>query len=91
LAIPLARDPVSQLVQEGWEYFAEMESEAEVAITIKTLKKTGALSGIDKHCAATVWEVIQSIKAGTATTGVTDADIKAPEWEVLTHPNPPTD
>ena len=91
LAIPLTRDPVSQLVQDGWDYFAELDSEAEVAVTMKTLKKTGALPGIDKHSPEAIWAVIQSIKAGTAATGVTDADIKGPEWEVLTDPNPPTD
>jgi hypothetical protein len=78
-------------VQDGWEYFTDLESEAEVAVTIKTLKKTGALPGIDKHSPKAVWDVIQSIKAGTAGTGVTAADIKGPEWEVLTDPNPPTD
>jgi hypothetical protein len=91
LAIPLARDPISQLVQDGWEYFTDLDSEAEVAVTVKTLKKTGALPGIDKHSPKAVWDVIQSIKAGTAGSGVTAADIKEPEWEVLTDPNPPTD
>jgi hypothetical protein len=43
-AIPLARDPISQLVQDGWEYFADLDSEAEVGIT---LKQTGALPGVD--------------------------------------------
>jgi hypothetical protein len=91
LAIPLARDPISQLVQDGWEYFADLDSEAEVAVTVRTLKKTGALPGIDKHSPKAVWDVIQSIKGGTAATGVADVDIKGPEWEVLTDPNPPTD
>jgi hypothetical protein len=91
LAIPLARDPITQLVQAGWGYFADLDSEAEVAVTIKTLKKTGALPGIDKHSPGAVWEVIQAIIAGAAGTGVTEADIKEPEWEVLTDPNPTTD
>ena len=59
-------------MQDGWDYFADLGSEAEVAITIKTLKKTGALPGIDKHSPKAIWDVIQSIKAGTAGTGVTD-------------------
>jgi hypothetical protein len=91
LAIPLARDPVSQLVQDGWDYFADLDSEAEVAVTVKTLKKTGALSGIDKHSAKAIWEIMQSTKAGMAGKAITAADIKDPEWEVLTDPNPPTD
>lgn len=91
LAIPLARDPVSQLVQDGWDYFADLDSEAEVAVAVKTLKKTGALSGIDKHSAKTIWDITQSIKAGTAGMVVTAADIKDPEWEVLTDPSPAAD
>ncbi len=91
LAIPLTQDPIAQLVQDGWDYFADLESESEVATTIKTLKKTGALSGIEKYTAAVVWQVVQSIKNGSAATSVTDADIKGPEWDVLTDSNPPAD
>jgi len=91
LAIPLARDPITQLVQDGWDYFMDLTSEAEVSVTVKTLKKTGALPGIDKHSAKAIWEIVQSIKMGNTVTGVSDADIKEPEWEVLTDPNPPTD
>lgn len=91
LAIPLARDPVFQLVQDGWDYFADLDSETEVAITVKTLKKTGALPGIGKHSPKEIWDIIQLIKSGAAASGVTGADIKGPEWEVLTDPNPPTD
>lgn len=90
LAIPLARDPITQLVQDGWDYFSDLDSEAEVAITIKTLKKTGALPGIDKHTPKAIWDVIEAIKSGKAAT-VSGADIKGPEWDVLTDPNPPTD
>lgn len=91
LAIPLARDPISQLVRDGWDYFEDLDSEAEVAVTVKTLKKTGALPGIDKHTPKAIWEVIQQLKSGGADAGVTTADIKGPEWEVLIDPNPPTD
>ncbi len=91
LAIPLARDPISQLVQDGWDYFADLESEAEVAITVKTLKRTGALPGIDKHTSNAIWAVIQQVQGGDVDVGVTEADIKGPEWDVLTDPNPPTD
>jgi Domain of unknown function (DUF1998) len=91
LAIPLTRDPIAQLVQDGWDYFVDLSSEAEVAVTIKTLKRTGNLAGIDKHTPKAVWDVVQSIKNGTVASAVTEADIKGPEWDVLTDPNPPTD
>src|SRR5690606_23478459 len=38
LAIPQTKDPLSQLIQDGWEFFEELESEAEVSVTVKTLR-----------------------------------------------------
>lgn len=91
LAIPLTRDPISQLVRDGWDYFEDVGSETEVALVVKTLKKTGALPGIDKHSPAAIWSAIESARSGGGDTHVSEADIKGPEWEVLTDPNPPTD
>jgi len=91
LAIPLYRDPIAQLVRDGWVYFEDSESVQEVAITVKTLKKTGALPGIDKHTPEAIWAVVQDLKSGKKQEIVTESDIKGPEWEVLTDPNPPTD
>lgn len=91
LAIPLASDPVSQLVRDGWDYFEDVGSEAEITVVVKTLKKAGALPGIDKHSFAAIWAAIEAARAGEAPTYVSEADIKGPEWEVLTDPNPPTD
>lgn len=90
LAIPLTANPIIQLVQDGWDYFADAESEAEIAATIKTLKKAALLPGIEKHAAADVWTVVQAIKSG-ASQAVGGEDIKGPEWDVLTNPNPPSD
>lgn len=90
LAIPLARDPVTQLVQDGWDYFADLESEAAVAITVTTLKKAGALPGIDKHAPKAIWAAIQAKGSGKEE-GIGGTDIKGPEWEALTDPEPPTD
>jgi hypothetical protein len=91
LAIPMGRDPISQLVRDGWEYFADLDGEAEVAVTVKTLRKTGALPGIEKHDPAAIWSVVQAMKGGETVSAVSEADIKGPEWEVLIQPNPPTD
>ena len=91
LAIPLTRDPIAQLVRDGWSYFEDVGSEAEVGFVIRTLKKTGALPGIDKHSTAAIWAVINAIRSGETQTQVSEADIKGPEWEVLTGLSPPTD
>ncbi len=92
LAIPVAETQVSQLVLDGWEFFAEAESEVELKIIIKTLTKSGALPGIEKYEASELWPVIVARKERQANdTVVSEGDLKGPEWDVLTSPNPPTD
>jgi len=91
LAIPLTRDPITQLVRDGWSYFEDVGSEVEIGFVVKTLKKTGALPGIDKHSTAAIWAAIEAIRSGETQAQVSDANIKGPEWEVLTDLSPPTD
>lgn len=91
LAIPQAADPLSQLIREGWEYFEDLDSEAAVAVAVKMLKKTGALPGIDKYEAPAIWTAVQAHQAGGGEEAVSEADIKGPEWDVLTSANPPVD
>lgn len=90
LAIPLTRDPIAQLVKDGWDYFEDLQSVAEATVTVKTLKKTGALSGIDKYSPEAIWAAIETFRKGDGDSCL-NADIKGPEWEVLIDPNPPTD
>lgn len=91
LAIPQTKDPIDQLIQDGWQFFEDLESEAEVALTVKTLKKTGALPGIDKYSAVAIWRAVESHRSGGGQSVVLDSDIKGPEWDVLIEPEPPTD
>jgi len=91
LAIPQTQDPITQLIQDGWEFFEDLTSEAEVALTVKTLKKTGALPGIDKHATSAIWSALEAHRNGGGEDVVGEADIKGPEWDVLTEANPPTD
>ena len=91
LAIPLSRDPVCQLVHDGWNYFYDTDSEAEVAFVVKTLKKTGTLPGIDKYPHTAIWDAIKAVHAGKTQADSAGADIKGPEWKVLTDPGSPRD
>ncbi|MBF1236199.1 MAG: sulfate ABC transporter substrate-binding protein, partial [Lautropia mirabilis] len=91
LAIPQAKDPLGQLIQDGWEFFDDLDSEAAVAVAVKMLKKTGALPGIDKYPASDIWAAIEAHCNGGNQETVGEADIKGPEWEVLTAANPPAD
>jgi len=91
LAIPLADDPITQLVIDDWDSFEDLESVEEVATTIKILKKKGLLPGIEKYTPEEIWKVIEKKKSGKLEDIVSEEDIKGPEWTVLTNPNPPTD
>ena len=91
LAIPMFREPINQLVQDGWTNFEDAESEEEVKIIVRTLTKNANLPGIEKYEAADIWAAVQKIKNTDITQEITENDIKAPEWEVLTDPKPPTD
>jgi hypothetical protein len=91
LAIPQTKSPLSQFILDGWEFFEDLISDAEVATTVKTLKKTGALPGIDKYSQAAIWTAIGVHRSSSGQELAGEADIKGPEWNVLTEANPPTD
>ena len=91
LAIPQAKDPLGQLIQDGWAIFQGVTAEALVPIVVQTLKATGGLPGIEKHSASDIWVAIEAHRNGGGQVVVGEADIKGPEWEVLTAANPPAD
>lgn len=92
LAIPLGSDPVAQLVEENWDVFGDVESLEELRITIRTLVKRNAVPGIDKHSPEAIWSEIESRRRGDSESDlVTDVDMKVPEWQVFTAPEPPLD
>ena len=91
LAIPLTRDPIIQLVQDGWDNFVDVESLIEVKAILKVLVKNAILPGIDQYSPEEVWNIVEAIQKGEINDTVTQDDIKSPEWDVFIDPNPPTD
>ena len=91
LAIPLADDPISQLVMDDWESFEDLESVDEVKVVVRQLIKKGMLPGIEKYSPEEIWAVVEARRSGAFEETVTESDIKGPEWQVLTAPKPPTD
>lgn len=91
LAIPRAKDPLGQLIQDGWEFLGDLDSEATVSVVVKTLQKIGTLPGIDKYPASVIWSAIENHRHIAGREIVGETDIKGPEWEVLTAANPPVD
>jgi hypothetical protein len=90
LAIPVAGSSIAQLVADGWSNFVDLESSIEVKITKKTLEKNNILPGIERFSPDELWDAIEARRAGESV-DTKFADIKTPEWEILTHPSPPTD
>ena len=91
LAIPQTDDPISQLIQDGWDIWEDLDSEEQVLPMLKALKKTGALPGIDKYPSAEIWSAIVAHKTRDGSHSLSESDIKGPEWVALTAANPPTD
>jgi hypothetical protein len=92
LAIPHTGDSLTQLVTDGWEDFSDVDSEAELIGLLKGFKKRGVLPGIDRYASDEIWAAIQKKRLGRGEQeAASEVDVKVPEWNVLTHPNPPTD
>jgi len=92
LAIPHMGDSLSQIVEDGWEDFSDVESEAELRGLLKGFKKRGVLPGIERYEVEEIWKAIENKRHGEdGRQVVSEGDMKLPEWAVLTHPSPPTD
>ena len=89
LAIPQVGNPIAQLTADGWTFFEDVTSAAEVAFVVKNLKKTAQLPGIEQFNDEQIWSAIENHRNGGST--VEQSDLKGPEWDVLTAANPPTD
>lgn len=92
LAIPQPNvSPLHQIIIDFWEDFCEVEDVAELKGTIKTLSRRGEAQGIGEHDPVAVWSAIEAHRTGEVPVTIGESDIKGPEWDVLTQPNPPTD
>jgi hypothetical protein len=89
LAIPQTGSPLAQLIADGWTFFEDVSSAAEVAFVVRTLKKTAQLPGIEQFTDEQIWAALETHRNGGST--VEQSDLKGPEWDVLTAENPPTD
>lgn len=92
LAIPQANvSPLKQIIVDHWDDFADVEDAAELKGTLKALARRGEAQGIERYELDAIWSAIEAHRSGDETAIVMEADIKGPEWAVLTDPNPPSD
>ena len=92
LAIPMKGDLLTQIIADAWEQFNIVEERAELSLLIKQFKRDGAHPGIEKYSLDEIWDAIVKKRSGGDGRGeVKEIDVKRPEWDVLTSPNPPKD
>jgi len=92
LAIPQPNvSPLRQLIVDFWDDFFDVDDVLELKGTIKALIRRGEAQGIGDHDPQEVWSAIEAHRNGEVPEAVGESDIKGPEWDVLTQPNPPTD
>ena len=93
LAIPLRGNPIAQIVEDGWEYFQDLESLEATENVVRTLQRGNMIAGIGNYGYEEIWQEIQAKREGSSGDDetVSESDMKIPEWQVLTAENPPTE
>jgi hypothetical protein len=83
LSIPRHVDPLPQLVEDKWVTLQHVASPEVLA----AFRAVGNLRGFEEYDDTKVWQAIQAKRAGTVASTET-ADLKEPEWQVFSSPNP---
>jgi hypothetical protein len=82
LSIPSTSDKLGQLVELNWAELQECESAREVKLKRKLLK------GLATYSDEEIWEVVSKRKAGTGEEDGDATDLRDPEWQVFSNPDP---
>lgn len=88
LAIPTRGDKLAQLMADKRELFSDVGDQAELALALKVLGKSGMLGGLSEYQVSEIWGALQQLRTGGGEGGET-GDLKGPEWEAFTSANPP--
>lgn len=83
LSIPRHTDPLPQLVEDKWVILQHVASPEVLA----AFRAVGNLRGFEEFEDAKVWEVIQA-KRSDAIPASESSDLKEPEWQVFSSPDP---
>ena len=83
LSIPRHADRLPQLVEEKWVTLQHVTSTEVLA----AFRVVGNLRGFEEYDDATVWRAIENKRSG-AGSEVENADLKEPEWQVFSAPDP---
>jgi hypothetical protein len=88
LAIPTKGDKLAQLLADKSDLFSDVENQAELGLALKVLGKSGMLGGLAEYKVDEIWTALQALRGGGG--GEEEPpDLKKPEWDAFTSPNPP--
>jgi len=82
LSIPATTDKLGQLVDENWPELDECESAREVKL------KRRLLRGLANYSDEDIWKVVERKKAGGEGLTAESEDLRTPEWDVFSTPDP---
>ncbi len=88
LAIPTKGDKLAQLLVDKSDLFSDVGTQAELGLALKVLGKSGMLASLADYKADEIWVALQAMRGGGD--GEQESpDLKRPEWDAFTSPNPP--
>src|SRR5438552_7447167 len=83
LAVPNAVDKLSQLVEEHWHVLGKVTSQQ----NIELLRQIGQLEHFAAYSDSGIWEKVEARKNGPdVSKAASPANLKVPEWQVLSNP-----
>jgi hypothetical protein len=88
LAIPTKGDKLAQLLVDKSDLFSDVGTQAELGLALRVLGKSGMLGGLADYKADEIWVALQALRGG-GDSEQESPDLKTPEWNAFTSPNPP--
>jgi hypothetical protein len=82
LSIPTTTDKLGQLVELNWAELEECDSARDLKMKRKLLK------GMASYSEDQIWDAVQKRKSGAEEEDDEYPDLRRPEWQVLSHPDP---
>jgi len=82
LSIPSTTDKLGQLVEHNWAELEECESAREVKLKRKLLR------GLAAYSEDQIWEAVEKKKSGVGEEEEETLDLREPEWNVFSNPDP---
>lgn len=82
LSIPASVNPIEQLVTKYWTHLGECESARDVKFARK------GCPGLEPYSDEEIWQALAAVRDAGDSDEVPDPELKLPEWEVFSRPDP---